>query len=44
MIKKQLKKKRATKKEIKELRDIVIDIQKNPVAMMQIRKLIGQTV
>ncbi len=45
MIKKQvLKKKKATKKEIKELREIVINIRKDPIAMMQIRKLIKQTV
>ncbi len=43
MIKKQLKKKRATKKEIKELREIFINIRNDPVAMNQVRKLIEQT-
>ncbi len=44
MIKKQeLKKKRATKREIEELRNIVIEVQKDHSTMAQIKKLITQT-
>ena len=38
-----MKKKKASKKEIKDLRNIVVKIQRDPVAMMQIKKLIAQT-
>ena len=38
----KVKKKKATEKEIKELRDIIIEIQQDPVAMKQIKKFIAQ--
>lgn len=41
--KQKLKKKKATKKEIEELREIVIEIQRNPEAMHQIRRFVAQT-
>lgn len=39
----KLVKKKATKKEIEELRNIIINVRKDDNAMMQIRKLISQT-
>ena len=43
MVKNKLNKKKASKKEIRELREMVIEIQRDPTTMMQIRKLIAQT-
>ena len=43
MEKQNLKKKKATKKEIKELRELVIEIQNDPVAMRQVKRFISQT-
>jgi hypothetical protein len=40
----KVKKKKATKKEIEELREIIIEIQQNPITMRQIKKFIKQTV
>ena len=41
--KQELKKKKATKKEVEELREIVIEIQRDPIAMRQIKRFIAQT-
>ncbi|MBS3083441.1 hypothetical protein J4423_01410 [Candidatus Pacearchaeota archaeon] len=39
----KLVKKKPTKEELKELREIFISIRNDPVAMTQVRKLISQT-
>ena len=40
----KVKKKKATQREIRELKEMVIEIQQDPVAMKQIRRFIAQTV